>query len=336
MPIPLSALRRFSLVGLVLSIALLAALGACRGDDPAPVTSVALGTTSSEVNALILIAQDLGYFASNGLNVAQTTYPSGVAALDGLFDGEVDLATGSEFAFVNRVLAEQDICTIGAISRSSIEYLVGRVDRGIEALADLEGKTLGVPLGSRPEFALSRFLYLHGIDATAVTLVDVPVNRAVDALANGEVDAVTAWQPYIDRIQERMGDEVVRWSVQQGQPSYTLLMCRGEWAGDHGELLTRFLTALVQAESYIVHNPEAARAAIQQRLGYDADYMASVWPDYSFSVMLDQALVVAMEDQARWIITNDLDTDRQTPDFLDYVYFDGLETVKPEAVNVIR
>ena len=336
MTIPLSTLRRCSLVGLLLSVALATALGACQEHGSPPATSVVLGTTSSEVNALILIAQDLGYFASNGLNVVHTIYPSGVAALDGLFAGEVDLATGSEFAFVNRVLANEDICTVGAISRSSIEYLAGRVDRGIDSLADLEGKTVGLPLGSRPEFALDRFLYLHSIDAARVTLVDVPVNRAEEALVNGDVDAVVAWQPYINRIRARLGPGVVTWSVQQDQPSYTLLMCKGEWADKHEELLARFLSALVQAESYIVHNPDAARAATQERLGYDLNYMASVWPDYSFSVMLDQALVVAMEDQARWIITNNLSPDRQTPDFLNYVYLDGLETVKPEAVNVIR
>jgi ABC-type nitrate/sulfonate/bicarbonate transport system substrate-binding protein len=336
MTIPLSALRRCSLAVLLLSVALATALGACQGPGSPPATSIVLGTTSSEVNALILIAQELGYFASNGLNAAHRTYPSGVAALDGLFKGEVDLATGSEFAFVNRVLAEQDICTLGAISRSSIEYLVGRIDRGLETLDDLEGKTIGLPLGSRPEFALDRYLYLHGIDAATVTLVDVPVDRAEEALVNGDVDAVGAWQPYVDRIRARLGPGVVTWSLQQDQPSYTLLMCKGEWADTHKELLTRFLSALVQAESYIVHNPDAARAAIQEQLDYSPDYMASVWPDYSFALLLDQARVVAMEDQARWIISNNLSPDRQTPDFLDYIYFDGLETVKPEAVNVIR
>jgi NitT/TauT family transport system substrate-binding protein len=321
---------------LLLSVTLVTALGACQGAGAPPATSLVLGTTSNEVNSLILIAQDLGYFAGNGLNVVDKTYPSGVAALDGLFDGAVDLATGSEFAFVNRVLAGDDICTIGAISRSSIEYLVGRADRGLETVADLEGKTIGVPLGSRPEFALDRFLYLRGIDPAAVTLVDVPAPLSPDALANGDVDAVATWQPYVDRIRERIGEDIVSWTMQQDQPSYTLVMCKGTWADDHGELLTRLLSALVQAESYVIHNPEAARAAIQAHLGYSTDYIEDVWPDYSFSVMLDQALVVAMEDQARWIITHNLGPDRRTPDFLDYVYFAGLETVKPEAVNVIR
>jgi NitT/TauT family transport system substrate-binding protein len=268
--------------------------------------------------------------------VTHEIYPSGVAALGGLFDDEVDLATGSEFAFVGEVLSQQDICTIGAINRSSSEYLVGRIDRGINDIADLEGKTIGVPLGSRPEFALDRFLYLRGIEASVATLVDVPVNQSVDALVSGKVDAVAAWQPYINRIREQMGDQVVAWSVQEDQPSYTLAMCRGEWAVENGDLIARFLKALVMAESYVADHPDEARAFVQAKLNYDADYMRSVWPAYRFSVMLDQTLVVAMEDQARWVINRGLTTDRQTPNFVNYIYADGLEAANPEAVNIIR
>ena len=43
-----------------------------------------------------------------------------------------------------------------------------------------------------------------------------------------------------------------------------------------------------------------------------------------------------MEDEARWMITNNLTTEKQVPNFLDYIYEDGLKAVKPEAVNIIR
>jgi NitT/TauT family transport system substrate-binding protein len=331
-------LKRFVAAGIACGLTLIVVFTACscqRGYS-APIASISLGSTASEVNTLIVIAQDHGYFTENGLNVIHKIYPSGVAAIDGLLNHNVELATGSEFAFAGEVLMQQDISTIAAINRSSIEYLVGRIDRGIEDIADLKGTTIGVPLGSRPEFALDRFLYFRGIDASQGTLVDVPVNRSVEALVNGTVDAVAAWQPYIDRIKEQMGRQVVSWSVQEDQPSYTLVMCRGEWTAENGDVIVRFLKSLVQAETYVADNPEAARAFVQEELHYDADYMASVWPDYRFSVMLDQPLVVAMEDQARWIIGRDPAAEKQTPNFVDYIYTDGLEVVEPAAVSIIR
>ncbi len=43
-----------------------------------------------------------------------------------------------------------------------------------------------------------------------------------------------------------------------------------------------------------------------------------------------------MEDEARWIIKNNLTTEKTVPNFSDYIYEAGLEAIKPEAVNIIR
>ena len=331
----LLALNPRSLVRLALPAILAVFLVSCGQEAAAP-EALSVGTTTSEVNLLILIAQDRGYFAGNGLDVTHKIYPSGVAGIGGLIDHEVDLVTGSEFALVTQVLSDRDICTVAVINRSSIEHLVARVDRGISSIYDLKGKTVGVPLGSRPEFALDRFLYFQGIDVSELTLVDVPVDQSVGAIASGEVDAVAAWQPYIDQVKERLAGQVVSWSVQEDQPSYTLLMSRTEWAAENQEPISRFLRSLVEAETYVASNPEAVMAFLREEWGYEESYVASVWPEHRFSVMLDQALVVAIEDQARWIISRDLAGAREMPDFLRHVCEDGLEAVKPEAVNLIR
>jgi NitT/TauT family transport system substrate-binding protein len=64
--------------------------------------------------------------------------------------------------------------------------------------------------------------------------------------------------------------------------------------------------------------------------------MAAIWPQHQFSLTLDQGLVAAMEDEARWMIEHDLAPEENVPNFLDYIYIDGLEVVKPDAVNVIH
>jgi len=43
-----------------------------------------------------------------------------------------------------------------------------------------------------------------------------------------------------------------------------------------------------------------------------------------------------MEDEARWMIINNLTTEKQVPDFLDYIYMNGLEAVNPNAVDIIQ
>ena len=49
-----------------------------------------------------------------------------------------------------------------------------------------------------------------------------------------------------------------------------------------------------------------------------------------------QALILAMEDEARWRIENKLTDKTTVPDYLDFMYIDALEVVNPGAVTVIR
>jgi NitT/TauT family transport system substrate-binding protein len=43
-----------------------------------------------------------------------------------------------------------------------------------------------------------------------------------------------------------------------------------------------------------------------------------------------------MEGEARWIINNNRTSKTVVPDFLNYLYLEGLSSVKPESVDVIR
>jgi NitT/TauT family transport system substrate-binding protein len=117
---------------------------------------------------------------------------------------------------------------------------------------------------------------------------------------------------------------------------YGLIISTDEWITKHPELVSRFLKSLAQAEEYAFRNPAEAKAIVQKRLNLDAAYMETVWSQNQFSLLLDQALILTMEDEARWMIENNLTREKQVPDFMNYIYLDGLKAVKPEAVNIIR
>ncbi len=51
---------------------------------------------------------------------------------------------------------------------------------------------------------------------------------------------------------------------------------------------------------------------------------------------LDQALLTLLEDEGRWAIHNKLVDGEKVPNYLHFLYLDGLEKIKPEAVSVIH
>ena len=255
-----------------------------------------------------------------------------------MLNGEADIAVGiAEFPLVGRALQKEKIRIIGNIDKAEFIYLVGRKDRGIEKVSDLKGKRVGTTFGTVAHFHLGRFLNLHGMNMQDITLVDVKTPEEwVNAVVNGDIDAVATAQPYANSVKDRLGANAVVWPAQSGQPLYGLIISTDEWITKHPELASRFLKSLAQAEEYVIHNPAEAKAIVQKRLNLDAAYMETVWSQNQFSLSLDQSLILTMEDEARWMIKNNLTTEKQVPDFLNYIYEDGLKAVKPEAVNIIR
>jgi NitT/TauT family transport system substrate-binding protein len=118
---------------------------------------------------------------------------------------------------------------------------------------------------------------------------------------------------------------------------YWNLLAADSWRSVHPETINRLLKALVQAEGFLLQHPTEAKAIVQKRLGYDDACMTAIWPDTQFLVTLDQSLIVAMEDEARWMIANNLARGKEIPDYPDdYIHKNSLDAVKPGSVNIIR
>ena len=157
-----------------------------------------------------------------------------------------------------------------------------------------------------------------------------------EAILNGETDAVVLWDPYRSQVENGLRDKVIVWPVQSSQPTFCVAVARQDWISKHPQIVSRFLASLAEAEKYLQNHPAEVKTFVQEKLNYDKAYMEVIWPRQQFALSLDQSLIMAMEDEARWMITNNLTPEKNVPDFLNYLYIDGLKAIKPEAVNIIR
>jgi NitT/TauT family transport system substrate-binding protein len=158
----------------------------------------------------------------------------------------------------------------------------------------------------------------------------------VDAIIRGSLDCVVVWNPFARQIIKEMADNATVLRVQSDQPAYAVAVAQNDWLTAHEEIIKRSLKAIAQAELYVINHPSEAKAIVQKRMNYDDAFMETVWSENQFSLSLDQSLITAMEDEARWMVKNKLTSERQIPDFLNYIYVDALKAVKPEAVSIIR
>jgi len=308
------------------------------GNYAGEIESISVAYSPFESLTLFWIAESQDFFSQNGLNVTIHKYDTGAGALDGVLNGEADLVVGTtEFPFAVGVLNQARIRTVGSISKSEFVYLVVRADRGIDAVSDLRGKRVGTTFGTIAHFFLGRFLNLNGLNLEDMTLVDLKTPAEwVNAVVDGDVDAVATAQPSVNYAKDGLGANAVVWSLQSSQSLYAQAIATDEWIAMHPERVTRFLKSLLQAEEFAISYPAEAKAILKNQMNLTDAYVETVWAQNQFSLSLDQSLVLAMENEARWLINNNLTNQTVIPDFLNHLYLEGLSSLKPESVNVIR
>ncbi len=300
------------------------------------IQTISIGTTTQELSTLIWIAEEKGYFEENGLDATVKAYDTGIETKNALLTGEVDVADTVDFVITGLGLEEADIKVLASINTAIIDYIIARRDRGISSLSDLAGKKIGIKPGSSAEYYLGRTLILNGLSLEDVELVAMHPPDMPEAIAQGEVDATITWHPHNYHIKNSLGDNAIVWSAHGEQHVYWVVFCKDEFAQEYPGKVERLLKALVQAEEFVKNNNLEAKEIIAKRVNLDLQYIESDWPDFHFVVDLTQSMIITMEDQARWKIANNLTDKTEVPNYLDYIYFDALEEVKPEAIGIIR
>jgi NitT/TauT family transport system substrate-binding protein len=299
-----------------------------------PIERLTLGTSAIDLSALIWIAQARRYFLEQGLDINMKLYESGHLAIRDLLEGSVDLATATEFATARRCLERPNLRIVSILDAAKDQQLVARRDHGITRASELRNKRIGIARGTSSDYYLHIFLVLQKIRAHDVEVVDLMPSEQVKAIANRDVDAIMVWEPFATMAIDALGTNAVSWPAQSGEDEYWLLLSTDEIVKKRSPAIERFLSALAWAEDFIRNNETEAMQLMGQQLG--ARHKSSLWKNHNFRLGLNRPLIVKMEDELRWMKSTPGGRAPDIPDVLDFTYIDGLSSVKPEKVRILR
>jgi ABC-type nitrate/sulfonate/bicarbonate transport system substrate-binding protein len=296
---------------------------------------ITIAVTSWPASASVYVAHEKGYLKDEGLDATLLPYLSGHLGLDAVFSGKADLATAGETPIARAVIDGKPLAVIATVCRIDRAILIiGRKDRGISMRDDLRGRRIGVVAGTTADFFLHIYLATSYIDPKDVRVVNLATDKVVDALLNGEVDAVSTWAPHTVLLRDKLGDNAV---VLHDPSLYTMtwnIVATQDFVKKNPECIRRLLRAIVSANQFISEKPSETRAICSRHIGADSPLFEREWTDYAFTVELDQGLVLNLEDQARWISKRRGFGDRNAINFMNFIDADGLKAVKPEAVTI--
>ncbi len=318
-------------------------IGGCSqpaGERTGPVDNekVNLGVEDSLLTGTVWVAENKGYFEKEGIDLNIKEFDSGRLSFQAMLEGEgVDISTVAPTPIMFSSFDRQDFYIFSTFVYANEDIkVIANGSEGITKATDLKGKKIGTPLGTTGQFVTEVFLVNNGLLPSEVEIIDISPSELPDALKNKQVDAIVIWEPHANNAQILLGQDAIRLSGSELYRTTFNFMVMKDYAESHPEVLLKFLRAIDNATDFIKKNREEAKDIVAERLKLDNEDMTKFWDAFTFEISLDQSLLVAIEAEARWAINNKLTDKIEVPNYLDYIYYDALEEVKPEAIGIIR
>jgi len=153
----------------------------------------------------LTIAEQLGYFKDEGLQVEIPDFAGGAKALQALVGGSADVVSGAYEHTINMQAKNQPIMSFVLQGRAPqiVLALSTRNMPGYKSIADLKGKKIGVTApGSSTAMMASYVLAKAGLKASDVSFIGVGASSgAISAVKSGQVDAIANLDPVITMLQ---------------------------------------------------------------------------------------------------------------------------------------
>ncbi|MDR5780927.1 ABC transporter substrate-binding protein [Caballeronia sp. LZ065] len=269
-------LRAGSLVRLAYLLLALCAAQAARAEPIRLMT----GGVAKLIYLPVMLADQLGYFRREGLDVRVLSSPAGIDTSTELVAGAIQGAVGFYDHTIGLQSRGMDVQSVIVLGRSAGLIELTRSASAMRTMADAKGRKLGVTgFGSSTDF-LTRYLAARaGVLAGSYTVVPLATEAAFErALTAGEVDATMTEEPTATRLLSRgvarplVDLRSIADSRAQLGGSYVgaCLYMRREWIDAHPDETARLVRALLAALRFIqTHSEQDIAAAMPAALEGD-------------------------------------------------------------------
>lgn len=257
----------------------------------------------------LTIAERLGYFKEQGLDVTINDFGGGAKSLQALVGGSVDVVTGAYEHTIRMQAKGQDIRAVIELGRFPGMVLAVKKDKAaqVKSFKDLKGFKVGVTApGSSTNFFVNALIAKEGLKPTDISIIGVGAGAsAVAAVKKGDIDALVNLDPVISKLSQD-GDIVIladsrteedNMKLFGGNNPAAVVYLKNDFIEKNPETVQRLVNAFYKALKWLEKaTPEDVAKAVppEYHLGDRALYLAAV---KASSPMYSKSGVVTAEGQ---------------------------------------
>jgi NitT/TauT family transport system substrate-binding protein len=237
--------------------------------------------------------------------------PVGEGGITTITSGEADLATNAETQLLRETVTNNPDLRIIMTVTESFYRLVARRSAGIETLADLKGKRVMLPRNTSANYYLVAMLRTVGLTEEDVEIVNLPAAQGdqtgmdlmSDALANGDVDVISIWEPEPEDAIHQLGDDAI---VFQDRSVYREVFNLHARAGDLADpekrrSIVEFVRAVADATDALKADPASYWPHVSNITSFTVEEIGMGWPEMEFPVHIIPDMLDVLVEEEPWI-----------------------------------
>jgi len=169
--------------------------------------SIAVGGKAGFYYLPLTIAEQLGYFKNEGLDIEISDFAGGSRALQAVVGGSADVVSGAYEHTIN-LQSKNQLFQSFVLQGRAPQIAIGvstKAMPGYRGVADLRGKKIGVSApGSSTNMVANLVLSRAGVKAADVSYIGVGTSAgALAALRSGQIDAMSNIDPVMTMLEQK-------------------------------------------------------------------------------------------------------------------------------------
>lgn len=264
------------------------------------------GVSDPNISGQLILAKEMGFFQDEGLDVSYRLLSSGT-----IMPEEVMNARERPFAFTQTpittlVLKEKgvDVKIVAPLADiSGTQQIVVRESANIQSPEDLLGKRIGMAKGAAVHIAIQSMAKEFGLDLSSVEFVHLMPDQQLEAMQNGNIEAMACWEPWTSKAQavggkflfsgarseipDNEGD--INWLVDQ-----SVLMTFPENFERYPETIKALLRAFRKATQFINENRDKAAEILSVPLSLGQEELVHIISLNKYSMTMDNLFKIGL------------------------------------------
>lgn len=235
------------------------------------------------------------------VEVQWTDFEAGPPMNESFSAGQQDIGVIGDIPAVSAVAAGQDNVYIADINGGPAYAVLVKPDSSIQSVADLKGKKVGTVVGSTSQNLLEKLLQKNGLTIKDVELVNISAGDAQTVLANGNVDAVSIWEPTVTRLEANKTARILADGTDVGFKGVNVIFARNQFIKDNPDIAKIVLEQYVRGVKEWQAHPEKYAPALQQYFKLEPDLIIATSKKYDYKSVFADEDAAALEDTAAFL-----------------------------------